>query len=411
MIRNRIAVVSVLTGLNLLNYLDRALVAAMLPSIQRDLSLNGLEGGLLATIFLLGYFLTAPWFGSLGDRVPRKYLLAIGVVVWSAATVASGLSGSLWTLLIARAIVGVGEASYATLAPTIIDDITPAKSKGKILAIFYLAIPIGTAVGYAFGGTIDAHWGWRTAFFLGGGPGIALAVLCLLIVEPTRKLAAEAPKAIASARTLLRVPLYRRAVLGYCAHTAAVGAFQHWAPAFLVGHFGITTQEAGVQFGTVVVVAGALGILIGGRLTDKVLSQVPPIPPDAPHDHSANRAAANAQLKICAVGVAIGFPLAAVAFLMPTATQFFIVGGLCVIGVFASTSPINAILLRTAPAHLRASAMAVAIFAIHLFGDLWSPTLVGALKDVMPDVIAMMALPLGFLIAAILWWPRRREAA
>ncbi|MGE0871362.1 MAG: spinster family MFS transporter [Kofleriaceae bacterium] len=410
MIRNRIAVVSVLTGLNLLNYLDRALVAAMLVSIQRDLKLNDFEGGLLATVFLLGYFLTAPWFGSLGDRVPRKYLLAIGVVVWSAATVASGLSTNLWTLLLARAVVGVGEASYATLAPTIIDDVTPAKSKGKMLAIFYLALPLGTAMGYAFGGTIDVHWGWRTAFFLGGGPGLMLAVLCLLLVEPARKLAEKKPKALDSARILSRVPLYRRAVFGYCAHTAAVGAFAHWAPKFLAVHYGISTSEAGAQFGLIVVIAGALGTVIGGRLTDRVLSHVPPIPDGAAHDHIANRMAANAQLKICAVGVTIGFPLAALAFLMPSTLGFFAFGGLCMIGVFASTSPINAILLRTSPAHLRASAMAVAIFAIHLFGDLWSPPLVGLLKDLMPDVIAMMALPLGFLIAAMLWWPRRREA-
>jgi MFS transporter, Spinster family, sphingosine-1-phosphate transporter len=408
MIRNRIAIVAVLTGLNLFNYLDRALVAAVLLKIRTDLDLSGTEGGLLGTVFLVGYFLTAPLFGSLGDWVPRKYLLAGGVVLWSLATVASGLSNSLLTLVMARAAVGVGEAAYATLAPTIIDDITPEKHKGKMLSIFFLALPLGTALGFVFGGLIANQWGWRAAFFIGGGPGIALAVLCLLLEEPARKIGKAKPKIVHSARTLLKIPIYRRAVIGYCAHTAAIGAFIHWGPDFLESHYGLS--HAATVFGAITLIAGAVGTLLGGRWTDRVLSGVPPVPADAPHDHIANRITANAQLRVCALGVAIAFPLATVAFLMPSATGFFVLAGVCVVGLMLSTSPINAILLRTAPSHLRASAMAVAIFAIHLFGDLWSQTALGWLRDVLPDVIAMMALPFGFMLAAIVWWPRKREA-
>src|SRR3954468_8793480 len=130
MIRRPNAILALLTGLNFLNYLDRTLIAAVLPRIQSDLRLSSFEGGLLATVFLLGYFLTAPIFGKLADRGPRKGLIAFGVVVWSLATACSGLAGGLLGLLAARAVVGVGEASYATLAPTIIDDITPPAKKG-----------------------------------------------------------------------------------------------------------------------------------------------------------------------------------------------------------------------------------------------------------------------------------------
>ena len=120
---------------------------------------------------------------------------------------ASGLSGSLVTLVIARAFVGVGEASYATLAPTIIDDVSSPRSKGRMLAIFFVAIPIGSAAGYLLGGYVQKVWGWRAAFFIGGGPGIALALLCLAIEEPKRKLAAAREATMAAiARTLgLRV--------------------------------------------------------------------------------------------------------------------------------------------------------------------------------------------------------------
>jgi len=141
-----------------------------------------------------------------------------------------------------------------------------------------------------------------------------------------------------------------------------------------------------------------------------VLTKLPPVPEGASHLDRANRLAANAQLRVCAIGVAIAFPLAAMAFVMPSATPFFVCAGLCEIGLFLSTSPINVIMLRTAPIHLRASAMAVGIFAIHLLGDLWSPLVVGRLMDQLPLAIALMAIPFGFAIATGVWWPRSREA-
>ena len=163
-------------------------------------------------------------------------------------------------------------------------------------------------------------------------------------------------------------------------------------------------------FGSVTVVAGALGTVIGGRMADKALRGLPTVPIDASHTDHRNRLAANAQLRVCAVGVAIAAPLSAAAFFAPSPLLFFTLAGIAEIGLFLSTAPINAILLRTAPVYLRASAMAVAIFAIHLFGDLWSPPLVGLLLDYLIPALAMMALPLGFAIAWAVWWPRQREA-
>lgn len=426
MIRNRTAIVALLTGLNFLNYLDRFIVAAVLPRIKADLDLSNFEAGLLATVFLLGYFVTAPIFGLLGDRMSRKVLIAFGVVTWSVATIASGLSNSLGTLILARAFVGIGEASYATLAPTIIDDITPPDKKGKMLAIFFLAIPLGSACGYLLGGYLQEAWGWREAFFVGGGPGIALALVCLAIDEPKRKLATAKAKLFGTIGTLFRIPLYRRAVLGYCAHTASIGAFAYWAPTFLSERFASELapatyvsdadraekilNSANFWFGVVTVVAGAIGTIVGGRMADRALRGLPAIPLDASHEDPRNRLAANAQLRVCAIGVAIAFPLGAAAFLAPSAWMFFALAGICEIGLFMSTAPINAILLRTAPSYLRASAMAVAIFAIHLLGDLWSPSLIGIFLDYLLPAAAMMALPLGFAIATAVWWPRTREA-
>jgi MFS transporter, Spinster family, sphingosine-1-phosphate transporter len=408
MIRRPNAILALLTGLNFLNYLDRMLVAAVLPRIRADLHLSSFEAGLLATMFLLGYFLTAPIFGALADRGPRKGLIAFGVVVWSVATAASGLAGGLLAMLAARAVVGVGEASYATLAPTIIDDITPPEKKGKALSIFYVAMPLGAALGYVLGGMIEKHWGWRTVFFIGGGPGMLLAITCLWIEEPARKLATTRTAIVDSARALLRIPQFTRTVLGYCAHTAAIGAFSYWGPTFLESRYGLELHKADFWFGAVTVVAGAVGTIIGGQWADRTVRSYPA---GATHDHHATRRGSNALLWICTLGVGIATPLCALAFLSPGAGLFFGAVFLVEVGLFMATAPLNAVLLRSVPPELRASSMALSIFAIHLFGDLWSPPVLGLLLDNLALVAAMMTLPLMLAVATWVWWPRAREAA
>jgi MFS family permease len=380
------------------------------PVAEGGLGLSYTEAGFLATAFLLGYFLTAPLFGWLADRGPRKGLIAAGVLVWSAATAGSGLASSFATMIAARAICGVGEASYATLAPTIIDDITPAEKKGKVLAIFYAAMPIGAAAGFMLGGFVEAHWGWRTAFFVGGVPGAVLAVTCLLIVEPARKLRDKGAKTSTALGTLVRIPLFRRAVLGYCAHTAAVGAFSHWAPTYLESRYGLANKTGSFWFGLITVAAGFIGTIIGGRWADKVNAKTT-VAADAPHHDPANRGAVNNLLRICAIGVAVAAPLCFLALLSPMAWAFFALAFLVELGLFVGTSPINAALLRGVPVELRASSMAIAIFAIHLFGDLWSPTLLGGIADAADSMlVAMLTLPVAVAIAAAVWWPRAREA-
>lgn len=407
MIRRPAAILGLLTGLNFLNYLDRMLVAAVLPRIRTELGLSSFEGGLLATVFLLGYFLTAPIFGKLADRGPRKGLIAFGVVVWSVATAASGLAGGLIALLVARAVVGVGEASYATLAPTIIDDITPPAKKGKALSIFYVAMPLGSAIGYVLGGFIEHHWGWRTVFYVCGGPGALLALTCLLIEEPARKLETARARVLDSARVLWRIPLYRRSVLGYCAQTAAIGAFAYWGPSFLEAHFALELRKADFWFGAVTVAAGAVGTLVGGYLADRALRREPGGPD---YDHHATRRGSNRLLGLCALGTGLAAPLCALAFLTPGPVAFFAVVFLVEVGLFLATAPLNAIVLRSVPPELRASAMALSIFAIHLLGDLWSPPALGLAIDYLVLVVAMMMLPILLAIAAAIWWPRPHEA-
>lgn len=408
MIRRPAVILALLTGLNFLNYADRMILSAVLPRIQEDLSLNDFEGGLLATAFLIGYFATSPFFGARADRGQRKGLIAAGVLVWSLATIATGLSTGLYTLLAARVMVGLGEASYAVLAPTIIDDLSPPDRKNRNLAVFYLALPVGSACGYLLGGFIQQHWGWQAAFFVGGVPGATIAILCLFIEEPERKLSAVKVAVLGAVRTLTAIPIYRRTVLGYCAHTATVGAFSYWAPKFLHERYKMQLDAANLWFGVVTVVAGLVATVLGGRLGDRAVGRLPAVAADASHEVAENVAVVDALLRICGLGLWVAAPLAVVAFMSPAPAMFFAVTFFVELGLFVSVSPINAAMLRAVPPGLRASSMAVGIFAIHMFGDLWTPPLVGALSDATTMLTAMLALPVMLAIGALVWWPARR---
>lgn len=431
MIRSPAAILGLLTGLNLLNYLDRYVLSAVLPLMIIDLGLSNFQAGFLATVFLLGYFFTAPIFGALGDRLPRKGLIALGILVWSAATIGSGLASNIVMLLAMRALVGIGEASYATLSPTIIDDITPPEKKGSALAKFYIATPVGSALGFILGGLILKHYGWHAAFFVAGGPGILLALVMLLVEEPKRKPREDKPDIVRDIGSLAKVKLYRQGVLGYCAYTAAIGAFSFWAPQFLFKRYALDPAPANFQFGIILVVGGALGTIIGGRLADARAKKIDASFKLGPADveagetlhreqgyrdatpeemqrriDAAHTERVKSQMQICAYGSLAGAPLAALCFFSPSPNLFFAFAFLAICFLFLATSPINAVILQAVPSHLRASAMALSILSIHLLGDLWSPPAVGVLADNLPIHFAMMTLPLAIALSAFVWWPR-----
>jgi len=160
----------VLTALNAINYLDRFLVAPLLPLIIAGLSLDDRQAGSLQSAFILVYALVCPVAGWLGDKLPRLRIAALGVALWSIATVGSGVASTFAWLLIARALVGIGEATYTVITPSLLSDHYPPSRRGRALSVFYAAMPFGIAIGYVLGSQIGAHYGWRPAFFIAGGP-------------------------------------------------------------------------------------------------------------------------------------------------------------------------------------------------------------------------------------------------
>ena len=380
----------ILTGLNALNYLDRAVANAVLSPLQQHFKVGDGDLGRITTIFMLGYFVTSPIFGFLGDRASRKWLIAAGIFIWSIGTVATGFSATFSALLAYRVLVGVGEASYATISPGYISDTYPASRRNNALTIFYAAIPVGYALGYILGGVMEANYGWRAAFIWAGVPGLLLALLLLPFKEPARGQAdgkAVEKPTLGEALGLFRLRDYNLVVWGYTAYTFGLGAFATWGPTFLHRIHGVANKDASKFFGAVLVVSGLVGTTVGGFLATRWQRR-------SPSGYAA----------MLGVSVITAAPAAVLAFLTTNTTVAMVSLGAAMFCIFLCTGPVNTLILESVPVNLRASAMAASIFCIHLFGDLWSSEIVGRLSERWGDLRkAVMILPGSLVVAAVFW--------
>jgi MFS family permease len=223
------------------------------------------------------YTIAAPVFGAWGDRGSRTRPIAIGVFIWSLATVLSGLAQSYQQLFAARALVGIGEAAYVAIAPALLADCFSLSARGRVYSVLNMAIPVGAALGYILGGLIGHHFGWRAAFLVCGAPGMLLAAAALRLPDPPRgvqevqrpasgSLPAGAPQAgpLGVYLSLLRRAPYLLIVLGYAAYTFGLGGLGFWMPVFLERVRGVPAAMATTGFGAIVVVTGLVGTLVCG---------------------------------------------------------------------------------------------------------------------------------------------------
>jgi MFS transporter, Spinster family, sphingosine-1-phosphate transporter len=382
---------AVVTVLNFLNYIDRYIIAAVLPRMQTELGLTNTEAGFLATAFLIAYFITSPLFGALGDRLSRTRLMALGVGAWSVATAATGVMRSFGQLMIARSFVGIGEAAYGTISPALLSDYFPKSQRGRAFAIFYVAIPVGAAVGYLLGGLIEPALGWRIAFYVVGVPGILMAALALTIVDPPRGSAEESISAVAqplgtTLRGFARNFAYSGTVLGYAAYTFAVSGLAFWMPKYLEEVRAMNLSRANFLVGTVTVVAGLLGTFVGGYLGDLVSPRI-----------------RHGQLWICGLSSITAIVPTWLALTTPSSPGYAIWLFVAEFFLFLSTGPVNVVIVSVVPIAARAMAMAVSIFTIHLLGDAISPPIIGAIADKATLTTAVLIVPLTVALSGLLW--------
>jgi MFS transporter, Spinster family, sphingosine-1-phosphate transporter len=387
-----LAILIVLTAINFLNYIDRYVLAAVLESVRVDFGLSDADAGTLGFMFIIVYTLASPLTGWLGDRTTRKYLVAGGVALWSLATAACGYARSYEELLIMRALVGVGEAGYATVAPGMIADLFVPERRGRMLAYFYLAIPVGSALGYVLGGWIAGGWssfigpdtlallgladtgdpGWRLAFLFAGIPGVICALAAVLIPEPVRggrdrvvgEVEAGPSNPLAAVRRLFQSPAFRSTTGGMVLMTFTLGGLAYWMPTFLQRAHGMSVGSAGVVFGGITVVAGLIATLVGGHLGDRAFAL-----------------RQGGYLRVSGWGLIIGAPVTLALALIDARLPVLMLAFVAEFFLFLNTGPLNAALIGCVPAQLRAMSIAINVLFIHLLGDAVSPFLIGFVSD------------------------------
>ena len=354
-----------LTSLNLLNYADRNVLFAVQPLVQDEFHLTNTQVGYLTSAFLGFYMIAAPFVGPLADRYSRKLIIVLGALFWSGLTLLTAVTHTYTELLIRHTLVGVGEATFVTIAPTFVADLFSEDKRGRILGVFYLALPVGSAAGYLLGGNLAPHHGWRFPFYIAAAPGFILAVAVMFLKEPERgqfDTLTETPER-GTILGLVRNPAFLTATLGMAAMTFSLGGIQQWMPTFLYSDRHYSLEAANFMFGIIIVVDGIFAALAGGWLGDYLLPRMK-----------------SSYYLVSAASMLLGVPAMIVAL--------FVKGPLMVpaIGVAAffllfNTSPLNAAVINSVGGHIRATALAVNIFVIHILGDVPSPTMMGWVAD------------------------------
>ncbi len=382
--------VALLLAINLLCYLDRYILAALIPSIKAeflagDPDANG-KAGLLTTAFLVSYMLMAPLFGWLADRCSRWLLIAGSVAVWSLASGASGLAGGFFALLMTRVFLGVGEAGYGPAAPTIISDLFPVERRGMVLAWFFMAIPVGSALGYGFGGVVS-HWlDWRWAFYLVAPPGLLLAGLCLFMDDPRKSASVERVKPrLADYVALFKIRSLTLNILAQTAMTFAIGGLSVWAPTYIHEEHGLPLAQVDLIFGGILVVAGLISTLLGGWLGDRLRARFP-----------------GSYFLVSGCGMLLGFPCSIAMLFLPFPLAWVAIF-FAMFFLFLNIGPSNTAIANVTPPAMRASAFALNILIIHALGDALSPWLIGTIRDHSTWRMAFGTVSLVMLLAGVLW--------
>jgi MFS family permease len=392
----------VLTLVNFLNYIDRQVLPALAPTLKQELHLTDTELGMMEAALLLSFTILAPLFGKLGDKFSRTKLMAAAAVIWSIATAVTGLAdkfplmpggvnlrvpftsftialtGVAILMCIARSVVGVGESSFSTITPSLIADYFRPEKRATALGVFQAAIPMGFALGYVVGGVLAYYFGWRMAFMFVGLPGLITAVFVWRLKEPVRGASDPVtPASVEPAKTperswfalawqIIKTRDWLLSTAGYTALTFALGAFATWGTIMLNEDKGMDKTKAAVILGIVTLAGGATGTFGGGWVADRVAKR-----------------RVNVYFLVCAIGSLLGVIPAVMVLGSRNIYVYVPAIFLAVMFLFTNNAPFHAILVGSVSPLVRATAVALNIVVIHIFGDVISRFGVGLLSDVL----------------------------
>ena len=383
--------------INVINYLDRGALAALLNVLREEFDLSHEAAGAVSSVFMVGYMTTSVVFAVLANVVKPNILVSTGLTTWCIAVLATAGALNYPMLLIARAFVGVGEASFITLAPVFIDDYAPLKVKNIYLAVFYIALPVGTAIGYLYGGVVGYLLDWRVAF-LGEAFIMAPFVVCVIFIPPLKKHDSKAAAMFKSLRGILIMfyrlisnPLFDLMSFGYAMFTFSVGALLVWGVTYITTVLHLDLLIASAMFSILSLVSGIIGTALGGLVVDFA-------------GRYFERFKNPMTIFVCVILVAAAIPFGFAAVWTDSAIFFFALITVFTTLLLATTAPVNAALLHAVTPELRPLAMAGSVLSIHLLGDVPSPILFGFIVDSTGNFKLAMYFLMAVLFLTVIAW-------
>ena len=382
-----------MVAINFLNYVDRWVLTGVGPLVQREFHINDFQFGLLAPAFTFVYAVGALPFGIWADRGDRRRIIGIGVAIWAFATAISGLAASYVQLFLARAVVGVGEASYYPAGTSMLSDYYEKARRSRAMGIWTGGAIVGIAVGYAGGAAVASRFGWRTAFFLTAIPGVVLAILAFNLREPVRgatevgavRVRPEHRASVKTALQLWRIPTLRATILSQMLLFFVLTANAYWLQFFLTRKFHVSLAVAGLYGGGGIVLGGIIGSLLGGWLGDW---------------RSRTRPAGNIEVTIWSF--VAGAVLSVGALLAPRLAITVVLFTIAVTCLSIYNGPFTAVNQNVVVPSMRASAIMMTLLIAHLGGDLFAPPIVGFLSDTLHSLQTALLIvsPAALLLAA-----------
>ncbi|HEV2912940.1 MAG TPA: MFS transporter [Pyrinomonadaceae bacterium] len=361
----------VLFAINTMNFFDRQILGAVGEAVRREWALSDGAMGALGTAFTLLYAFVGVPLGRLTDTRARKWILSAGVFAWSLTTVLSGFAGNFWQLFVLRLGVGVGEASCAPAATSLIGDLFPASRRARALSIFMLGLPVGIALSFAVSGTIARSLGWRPSFYVAGIPGLLCALAALFIREPQRG-ASEAHR-IGSVtregspyRLVLSIPTMRWLIISGALHNFNMYAIGSFLTPFLMRYHNTDIRSANFVSMVVYGLSGAPGLILGGIIGDAVVKR-----------------RANGRLIVGSLAIFGSVPFLYLALERPGGEKF---GFMILMGVgcalmYAYYSTVYSTIQDVIEPSLRGTAMALYFFAMYVLGASLGPYGTGLVSD------------------------------